>query len=326
MTSGTILARGWAVLAPPRDSELASYPIDITFAGIAVRIALDRAGFRHLLVPAAGESLPLDVRPSTLTVAVRKLEFGADDSIYVDLSCTELDLHAEFDEVLTEVLESIRGVEKPGTVAMQSIARWRRLFRSRLVRGLDSQAKVGLFAELCVLSALLDGDRDFSVDRWRGPLREPHDFETANSCLEVKGRGADSDAVVIHGLEQLQAHSARPLNLILMTVVPDPEGASIGDVVERLLPRVNSRADLRALLDAAGFHLKSDIPDTETFTVDSVMSVRVDDSVPRIVPSSLRMGVVPAGVTDVTYRIDFDALLPHATSASLDEIARDALR
>ena len=130
--------------------------------------------------------------------------FGAADEVFVDLSCTEQDLHAEFDDVVTDILESIRGVERPGIAALQAIARWRRLFRARLVRGLSIQAKLGLFAELTMLLALVDADPAFSVDLWRGPLREPHDFEAPGRCLEIKAVTSESDAVVIHGVSQLR--------------------------------------------------------------------------------------------------------------------------
>src|SRR6266568_9201907 len=146
-----MLERAWAVLDTPIDSELSSYPIDLSFDGIACRVALDRHGHRHLLVPATGESVTADNRPSVLAVTVRKLVFGSDDGTYVDLTCAEADLHAEFDEVVADVLQSVKGAERPGITALQSIGRWRRLFRARLIRGLGIQAKIGLFAELTVL-------------------------------------------------------------------------------------------------------------------------------------------------------------------------------
>jgi hypothetical protein len=287
---------------------------------------VDRSGYRHLLVPVLDESLAVESRPSTLSVAVRTLVFGAEEATYVDLSCTEPDLYSEFDDVIMDVLDSVQDDDKPGGRALQTVARWRRLFRSRLMRGLGAQAKRGLFAELSVLLALVEADKEFAVEQWRGPLREPHDFEAPARCLEVKALGSAGDEVVIHGFEQLDAHDGRPLDLVLLTIVEDPDGATVGDLVERLRARVSSRADLHSRLTAAGWQLETDVPDTDYLSVQEVLRIPVDEMVPRLIPATLTSGMVPDGITAVTYCLDRATLLPHATGSSLAELAEEAVR
>ncbi|MFI7618280.1 PD-(D/E)XK motif protein [Nonomuraea terrae] len=322
----TMLERAWAVLTRPRAKELASFPLEVACHAEPCRVAIDSTGARHLLVPAGDEAVSVDPRPAVLGTVVRKLGFGGPAIAYVDVSCTEPDLFPEFDEVVTDVLEAVAGERRPAAAAVSAIARWRRLFRSSLLRGLSRQAKLGLFAELTVLSSLVEADPGFPVDAWRGPLNEPHDFEAAVRCIEVKGLSAVSDSIVVHGLEQLNTHGGRPLDLVLLRVVEDPDGRTVSDLVEQLRGEVASRADLRARLSATGWSDQPDRPDLDTFTIEEVHRIVVGADTPRVVPSSLVTGSLPEGVAHLGYQVDLATLLPFSTGASLVEIAKEAVR
>ncbi|MEU4337179.1 PD-(D/E)XK motif protein [Micromonospora lupini] len=322
----TTLERAWAVLVPPRAKELVSFPLEVVCGAEPCRVALDGAGTRHLLVPVGDESVSVDPKPAVLGMAVRKLGFGGSAVAYVDVACAEPELFPEFDEVVTDVLEAVSGARRPASAAIGAVTRWRRLFRSRLLRGLSRQAKLGLFAELTVLSSLVEADPGFPLEAWRGPLNEPHDFEATVRCLEVKGLSAASDAIVVHGLEQLNTHDGRPLDLVLLRVVEDPDGRSVNDLVDELLDAVASRAALRTRLSAAGWSEQPDRPDLDTFAIEEVLRVMVGVGTPRLVPSSLDAGTLPYGVGDLSYQVDLAALLPLTAGASLAEIAEEAVR
>ncbi|MFB4294554.1 PD-(D/E)XK motif protein [Nonomuraea sp. ATR24] len=322
----TMLERAWAVLMRPRAKELAAFPLEVICHGEPCYVAVDRAGARHLLVPVGDEAVSVDAKPAVLGLVIRKLGFGGPATTYVDVSCVEFDLFPEFDEVVTDVLETVADAPRPAATAVDAIARWRRLFRSSLLRGLPHHAKVGLFAELAVLTSLVGADAGFSVDAWRGPLNEPHDFEAIGRCLEVKGMSATSDRILVHGLEQLNTHNGRPLDLVLLRVVDDPNGRTIQDLVEQLLDAVASPTDLRARLSAAGWSEQLVRSDLETFTIEEVLRVTIGPDSPRVVPSSLITGKLPDGVKGLSYQIDLAALLPFSTGASLTEIAEEAVR
>ncbi|MGA4993731.1 PD-(D/E)XK motif protein [Nonomuraea bangladeshensis] len=321
----TMLERAWAVLTRPRAKELASFPLEVACHGEPCRVALDAMGARHLLVPAGTEDLTVDPRPTVLGTVVRKLGFGGAAVTYVDVSCAESDLFPEFDEVVMDVLEAVADTRRPAAAAVAAIARWRRLFRSTLLRELSRQAKMGLFAELTVFSALVEADPGFPVEAWRGPLREPHDFEAAVRCLEVKGLSPAGDSITVHGLEQLDTHGGRPLDLVLMSVVEDSDGRTVSDLVEQLRTEVTSRVDFRTRLSAAGWSDKSDRPDLDAFAVQEVHRIMVGPDTPRLVPSSLTTGSLPDGVGHLDYRVDLAALLPFSVGASLAEIAEEAV-
>lgn len=320
------LERAWAVLTPPQGDQLSSYPLGISFADRLCRVALDASGARHVLIPVANEAVQADKQPSVLELSVRSLVFDADISTYVDLSCGDRDLFAEFDDVVTDVLEAAQESERPGSAAVRAIRRWRRLFRSHLVRGLSYQARLGLFAELSVLSALLDVDPHLPVDVWRGPLREPHDIEAPRHCLEIKALGDETDAITVHGLSQLDVHDERPLDLVLIEVLEDPAGVTLTDLIEQVRKRVESRTDLRQRLTAAGWSSSPAIVDTQPFVIGEVRSIPVAGAVPRLTAGDLTTGTAPSGVKDLRYSVDVAALVPHASSASLAQIAQEACR
>ncbi|MEV7807252.1 PD-(D/E)XK motif protein [Microbispora sp. NPDC088329] len=322
----TMLERAWAVLTPPRGKHLASFPLEVMCGEEPCRVALDATGTRHLLVPVGDETVSVDPRPAVLGMVVRKLAFGGPAVAYVDVSCAESELFPEFDEVVTDVLEAASGAQRPASAAIQAVTRWRRLFRSSLLRGLSRQAKLGLFAELTVLLSLIQADPGFPVTAWRGPLNEPHDFEASARCLEVKGLGVVNDSIVVHGLEQLNTHDGRPLDVILLRVVEDADGQTLSDLVDQLRGMVASRVDFRTRLAAAGWSYQPDRPDLDTFAVEEVRRLVVGSDTPRVVPSSLIAGALPDGVGNLSYQVDLAALLPISDGASLAEIAEEAVR
>lgn len=320
------LDRAWAVLTPPAAQEFASFPLEVSFGGEPCRAALDRVGMRHLLVPASGEGVSVDDRPAVLGMALRRLVFGGPPVDYLDIWCQESELHGEFDEVLRDVLREVDNADRPASTAVRIVTRWRKLFRNLLVRDLSRPAKIGLFGELTFLRELLAIDRRFPVEDWRGPLKEPHDFEAFGGCVEVKALGSDGEVINVHGFAQLDTHDDRTLDLALLRVVDDPDGLSLGELVTRIEEMGAARQVLRSRLAAAGWHADVERPDLDTFAVQEVLRIRVDESTPRLVESTFVSGLIPEGVSDVRYDLDLAALLPHAQGASLNGMASEVLR
>ena len=319
------LTRAWAVLSAPRTEELASFPVGTRIGSFSCRVALDRQGHRHLLVPAADETLLPDGRPSTLEVTVRTLVFAGHPARYVDLRCADDGVAREFDDVILDVLEAVPEAREPGAEALRTIGRWRRLFRSRAVQGLNERTRVGLFAELTVLEAAVDVAPGLDVKVWRGPLRQPHDFEMPNRCLEVKAVGQDTDSIEIHGLDQLDTHDGRPLDLLLVSVRQDPDGATLHELVDRLSVKVSSRVDLASLLLSAGWSANDGGSHEHAYVVEEVLQVPVDEQTPRLVRSRFVQGP-PAGIVGVDYRVERAALVAHVGSTWLPEIVEVAVR
>lgn len=314
-------SRAWAVLNPPNTERLNSFPLDVAFEGLSCRAALDQGGFRHLLIPCLDEAPEVDTRPATLNAALRTLTFGnTKAAAYLDISCSDKDLFPEFDDVIEDILEGIGSSGTPASDAVAALARLRKLFRNRLSRGLGPEAKLGLFAELSVLQALL-ASRSISVEDWRGPLREPHDFEGPSRCVEVKALSEQGDGFIVHGWEQLDTHDGKPLALALLMVLPDPDGLTLAELVTEVQKVADLPPVLNSRLMAAGWDIDGSADDHDRFTIGPVFMVPVSDSVPRLIPRMLLEGTAPPGLSDLRYRVSLDSVIPLAVASSLQALA-----
>lgn len=311
------LAKGWAVLSIPTDREFSAYPVGLS--GVESRVALDRDGVRHLLVTVDS---PVDAlaqaHGANLNLVARWLSFDGLNQRVLDLSLGEPSLVREFDEVVADVLEeAVHADDVPGAV-VACVGRWRRLFRSAAIGGLSSSERIGLYAELVVLQAAIESDiGPRALDQWRGPLRESHDFEFDEYCVEVKGVGRSSSSVVIHGIDQLSTHDDRPLRLVLLTVAEAFDGLTIDDVVDDIRASgVNSQLfDQR--LAASGW---IEGANREMFSVGAIRGVDVTGRVPRLASSQIVGGAAPEGIHRLSYHLDLDELMRFATPMKLAEV------
>lgn len=319
-----LLARAWAVLPRPVNQAFNSFQMG-DGSPASSRVAVDRNGLRHLLVPVENGVVFADQWPSVLSCEVRDLRFDGTVSTFVDVRCDDSDLNAEFDDVVEDLIEAAENSAHPGSAVLSGLARWRRLFRAAFVRGLSPQARLGLFGELTLLSELIKAEPGLPVDVWTGPFAGVHDFEAPNRCLEVKAVGIDRVPVRINGIEQLDTHDDKRLELLLLTVVPDPSGITLSDLVERVRTKVVDTAEFDRRLRRVGWHPVLTGTDQDSFVVAETFRIPVTDEVPRLVPAGLVGGRLPDDLSDVSYRIRFDALSDHAAAGSLEEVARAAV-
>ena len=183
------VSAAWAVLGRPSDKLLESYPL--TQAGHrTVRAALDARGRRHLLVPIQKTPADLPVDGEAANFDIRPLAFAGDTGLVLDVTCTDSSVHPEFDLLIEDVLNAVASLDTAAADAIEAITRWRRFLALKGGRRLGFVEQMGLMAELVVLDRALDSNSD-AVDAWRGPFKEPHDFEFDLGCVEVKAVGGD---------------------------------------------------------------------------------------------------------------------------------------
>jgi hypothetical protein len=316
------LARGWAVLSIPDDEELQAYDLDQTVGGVACRIALDRLGVRHLLVPLAAPQPVAPTSKQTLEVSIRWLQFEGQKAAMLDLSCADLTLGREFDEVIADVLSEVDSAQDAQSAAIACIGRWRQLFRSSRFGGLTPEGRIGLFAELSVLLGLANAIGADAIPMWTGPLREKHDFELAVSCLEVKGVGGGSAEVTIHGIDQLAPHGPKPLRLLLVWVESTPDGATLDDLIGQVRAAVDVGVALDKLLEASGW-----TPNlfTDQYVVGDVRLVAMTPEVPALTPVHLLNGALATGVDRVRYNLLLNDLVPFGAATTIDLAVKAAV-
>ena len=318
LRSVSTLARGWAVLVPPRSAELSSFVLKSASGEAGPRAAVDREGHRHLLVPYRDDASILVVEPnSALTTSSRSLTFGFGSIDYIDIACRDSSLRREFDQICADILQAFDedGAGRAAERSAQVVGRWRRLLRTVRSRSLSPQQRVGLFAELNVLRALaLGGLAD--ADNWTGPEAAPHDFEFASASIEVKGVGADADHIVIHGVDQLDELDGKPLHLIIAEVYEDAGGERLADVLTEAEAAVAAPGAVRAKVERLGYRSEDD---EMRFSFGQLFMVRVTADFPRIVGRDLAGGV-PFGLSRLSYSLDRAVAIAQMRVTGLDEI------
>lgn len=277
-----------------------------------ILLAIDQEQVRHILVPADRRYYPTSDR-SVLRVDVGEhlytfVDGGAINGRYLDISCQAPSLNPQFDRVIESILERIGEGGDPSTQAIKAVESWRHLFSVLSVApALSLEETYGAFAELLVLELLASSRVEFTVDWWTGPLGRPHDFELPDVSIEVKAISNEDASINIHGLEQLDSFQAKPLHLVVVKLIEDPQGITIGELLDRVVEDKPERFEIRRLAAAVGIH--SSAEDQYRFVVESFTIIQVDDRFPRLVPGSI-VGAPAEILSSVTYKIDLGGFEP----------------
>jgi hypothetical protein len=310
---GGEIERRWTQLGgPPPDGEMkvVDLPQDVPAGQLLLGIADDGS---RLLVPLesdAHRSFKVDRKSRGVHLLLRQLEQARGNRWYLDVVCLRPELRWLFSSCVADVLlrfERNPDVDPPAIV-QSCYSAWRALFAGGGPRMTIKQL-AGLYGELQVLERLLQHSAT-ALDRWRGPLGEPHDFVSPTLDLEVKTTLSDEDDVVhIHGLEQLSAPAGGELRLAHLRVEsPSADGDSLGDVIDRLRA-VDRLGKLPGPLAAVGYedeerHAYSEL----TFRLVSERWFTVGPSFPRLSAGSFPGGIVPEGLADFRYTLDLSRI------------------
>lgn len=306
------LSHSWPTLVPRSATEISTAPLSLTTGPAPIRVAVDGAGARHLLIPTGDEDVTGDDAEGPLLLRIRTYTFGKVPAHHLDVSCARPDLFDLFDDVLVDILHTAESEPaRPAAAARDAVVRWRTLLSTHRARRLTLVGQMAMFAELSVLD-LISRDRDLDITWWRGPLREPHDIRLPERALEVKALGATSTEVEIHGMTQMEEPPDVPLALVLVTVIEADSGATLPELVGRITSRAGSGGETRRRLAAGGYSEADALWYTERFDVADLAHVPIDAGVPRIVPASFGPTGAPAGIGGVTYRLAMEVLDAHA--------------
>ncbi len=290
-----------------------------------VFVAVDGAGARHLLVPAAtGDAVPVDRRSRGVVLIGQELEFDGAATRFADLVCVDGDLAEVFVRLSEDVAERVGRAAANGPGVVQDVlAEWRQLL-SRASK-LGSAASVGLIGELEVLRAGLLAAGPSALDTWKGPLGAAHDFVTDKWAIEVKTSTAREGRLCeIHGLEQLEPLASGRLLLAWVALREDPGGLTLYERVERVLDSGAPRQRLLELLGELGYaHDPRALPEERWVTREQLW-FEVDAAFPKITAASFAGGP-PPGVQRLRYIVDLAAgpepLAEESATALLSEMA-----
>lgn len=298
-----------------------SRTLEVKAGDRSVLLALDEMGHRHLLVPQGSTFLPANTR-SPLAVSSQKFQFGPDEinmhGNYLDIQCQLPRLNTQFDTVVVDIVHQIESSTDPAAAAFSTVSSWRRLFMNLAAApAMSYKDRLAAFGELTFLQELAESRYDFQATWWTGPERESHDFALPTVEFEMKTVGEESDTVTVHGLDQLAKHDRIPLYLLVRTVVEDPEGRSVGEVLSEIIAGCQCAGEIRE--EAALVGISADEEDTVRFKVISTQVAQVTSNFPRITRNQLKDSVTDA-VQRVEYDLSLRALKPHLENMPLSKM------
>jgi hypothetical protein len=223
--------------------------------------------------------------------------------------CNDLIQRTESDEEISAVTD----------ILFSRLECWR-LFLSRSKKKLLSDRQIqGLFSELKFMMNCLEwkiASPEAIVEGWHGPSGKPHDFVLSRSAVEVKSIiASQSNLIPISSENQLQTHLDRLyLSVFLLSRDVDcATGMSLNDMVRELRERLagnNLQDAFEERLMGSGY-IDIQEYDSPCFSVSNIKTYHVEEGFPSITPDML-----PQGITDVSYRINFNSIVDYICDIS----------
>ena len=248
----------------------------------------------------------------------------------LELVLTDAQHHDIFDLLVRDLVEAAEQPWDEGVGVTRLLARlsdWQHLLRRLSPRGLSGEGQRGLWGELWVLREVVApilGMRD-AINAWRGPMGADQDFQMGPICVEVKTSAA-------HGLDRVPIASERQLEvpedviLILVGLSLDARvghGETLADIIRAVRAAAAEAGGLSPLddrLERSGYGVEdADLDEGTGYSVRSFEPFGVGPDFPKLVSTGL-----PAGISDVRYRVSLASCRPHRMSEqSLNELLRD---
>lgn len=162
-----------------------------------------------------------------------------------------------------------------------------------------------ILGELCVLKYAVQNGEDAE---WNGPDGASYDIETNDRFIEVKSSiNREKKEVTISSQFQLFP-PGKPLDLVLCRFEPAViSGISIDGVLSDFKSMGYNTDFLNRKLEFRGFEQGMSAR-KKKFLLHQMLLYKVDDSFPRITPESFAGGVLPAGITKITYTVDLSGM------------------
>lgn len=312
------VAGQWTVLrAGSRDPgglEIPSMPLSTGTAAGPIRLAVGPTGEPRLLLPLVAEERPVRIDAgSALAVTVSSFTQRGRAYRFLDITCLSAELETVFGEVVDEIVARVsKGIDSIAA-ARTTLDDFRSLLAQTPSDRIERGRVAGLVAELVVLNRLLD----LSVlawRSWRGPAGDRHDFRSGDTSLEVKASmRTGPGTITVNGLHQFEPPSGGTLHLAHFTLEPVSGGLlTVSGLGRRAFALADDPSGLRDLLVCIGCpDVDADPWNRDSFRIEAEGIYRIEADFPCIVPSAFAGGNAPAGVSELTYRIDLSVASAH---------------
>lgn len=284
-------------------------------------IALDRMGFRHILIESNNEiHSPLTVQFRGVQVSIKELIIsGGSQKEYIDLICREPTGYHIFNSIGGEIAQKIAETNEASNsieITTAILTKWKQFWGSFPKDVLTVEEQVGLFGELFFLRYwLLPRYGKQVVLAWEGPNGKRHDFILGDRSYEVKTSNSSKGHVHrINGVDQLEALPVGSLFLFSFWIRQNDHAEnSLTSIIESCRKYLESDIEISSafelLLSRSGY---SEIQRVEYEKrryeiLDSVLFL-VDGQFPKITRTSFSMGL-PEQVEELDYTINLNLYL-----------------
>ena len=323
---------GWTILrAGGREAtglEIPTIPSKIVVSAGPIRFALGKNGESRVLLPLSErETLRgLSGAPSLQITVSTFLSTGEKQS-FLDLTCLSSELEDVFSDVTDEILARVISGQGCIEAARTTIDDFRALLIRPRSKDVSMSTIVGLVGELVFLDRLLD--RTPQAWRcWRGPVGDRHDFRSGNSSVEVKSTTRVGDTtVIVNTLEQFEVPTGGNLHLLHLTLEPVVDGLiSISKLARSVFAKSDDSDRVKELLVSLGCSdADAEAWNGTSFRLEGETIYEVSDGFPRLVPSMFPGAETPAGVSDVSYKVDLSVATEFAKERSRTVKIEEAL-
>lgn len=164
-----------------------------------------------------------------------------------------------------------------------------------------------VLGEICVFKYLLQHGEEAE---WNGPEGATYDIESLNGFFEVKSSINRSKREVTISSQFQLFPADKSLSLVFCCFEPViMSGISIDSTLNDLSVMGYNTDVLNQKLEKRGFE-KGMSARKKTFLLHEMLQYKVDESFPRVTPESFVGGVLPAGITKISYTVDLSGLTP----------------
>lgn len=230
------------------------------------------------------------------------LSIGGTPSNYLMLFSAFEEYRYEFASLCAELLSPGENGKDRQNLLDNPLDWWKR-WKELVGNDLKERAIYCIIAELLVLEHKLATD---PTAEWAATRKGSHDIECAEESCEVKSTckryGAE---ITIAGQHQL-LHN-KPLYLYFLRMEESHEGVSINDMKARLIQAGYNPGKLEIELQQQGLEHGASIRNHKYKILEKRKYI-VDEKFPCITRESFKNNQPPAGITQIVYTVDLDAV------------------
>ncbi len=302
------------------NAPMKSRPIGESKTGNTLRLGVGQDGGHHFLISLTRSMTREDRKSSHVQLVERILVLpGGQETRFADLFCDAPSLRGVFDELVEDVLESVRKLEEdPVEVCLAILEKWRALFSTR-TGAFSLDVEQGLLCELLVLLDLVRQEPETALEGWEGPLGASRDFNHGMHAIEVKSnRTVDGNTIRVSNIEQLDPMGLESLGLVVVHLRSVQIGITVRSVAAQILSSDVDRASFLGKLAKTGY-LFRETP-LHHFEVVRKRFWLVDENFP-----SLRRDHIPASIQTSISNVTYDVSLPPGGFGDDEEAYREAL-